>query len=77
MLNHNQTLYFGQFHMGYSSVVSGMGSWAGIADLCFAEGGFLCMYSPYLISADTLLDDARGLADEGRIDPVEDAADAR
>ncbi len=63
--------------MGYSSVVSGMGAWAGLANLCYAELGLLCMYLPYLTNADKLVQDTDDLAGQGLIDPVENVADDR
>ena len=59
-----------QFHVGYSSAVSGAGSWAGLAELCFSAYSFNCMYAPGLNNAGHLADKTRDIANDGRIDPV-------
>ncbi len=61
-----------QFHVGYSSSVSGAGTWAGVpGDLCFAFYFYGCMTTPSLVSAELLALETELLADVGRIDAVQ------
>ncbi len=61
--------------MAYSSVVSGVGSWAGIANTCFATYSYNCMYYADNERVDRLIDNTNDIA--GRIDDVSNLADAR
>ena len=66
-----------QFHVAYSSVISGMGTWAGVPNLCYAKDGLLCMSSPGIVNTATLISDTDKLADQGKIDPTDNLANDR
>jgi len=66
-----------QFHVAFSSKVSGVGIFAGIPYGC-AKGSLLgatnCMSSPILTNVNTLISRADGYASKGTIDPTSNMA---
>jgi len=66
-----------QLHVAYSSVIKGVGSFAGVADTCFATYGFSCMTLPLLENANELIKNVEELEDDDRVDPISNIADHR
>ncbi len=69
-LNVYWTVY--QFHVAYSSLISGMGSWAGVANTCFASYSYFCLYYADFERVQSLIKNTEEIA--GRIDDVANLA---
>ena len=59
-----------QFHVAYSSIIMGMGSWAGTPFNCYTHWLLSCMNSPSIIDVDKLKDDTLAMGQAGEIDPT-------
>ncbi len=57
-----------QFHVGYSETIEAVGSWAGVAPLCYAFYFLGCIETPSLVSPSLLTLETELLADLNRID---------
>lgn len=66
-----------QFHVAYSSVVSGMGSWAGIVNLCYDHWNLMCLTVPSMINVGKLTDDTDDLASSSDVDDTSNLASAK
>ena len=64
-----------QFHVAYSGIIHGMGSWAGVPNLCYTKDALFCLSTPGIINTESLISDTDQLAAEGKIDPTENMAD--
>ena len=62
-----------QFHVAFSSSLSGVGIWAGPTDFCYARYYTECMYFPSFVNEDLLVRDANTLSGSA-IDDVSNMA---
>jgi len=58
-----------QFHVAFSSIISGAAVWSGGPNLCLADPN--CTFDDYLMDMNYLVSETRRMADNGDIDPLE------